>query len=172
MELGAEIKKYIEIDGRKSGFVMRNNSCLYLFGNRSCEAVCELLIINSERFEINSDQCDNLLLYLSDKNKKITVYKSGKLVLNIKEMLLIYTIPLGDRKLCGVMSGGTSLPFQDVHYSDDRISRLIKALLNHKEPPKNTYDSYFSDIAREMEKAEIKTLSELNLRGEGITVKN
>ena len=171
MEVGAEIKNYIEIEGQKSGFVMRNNSSLYLFGNRSCEAVCELLIINSERFEINSDQCDNLLLYLSDKSQKITVYKSGKLVLNIKELLLIYTIPLGDRKLCGVISGGAALPFQDVHYSDARISRLLKAILKRRGVLKNTPDSYFNDIAKELEKADIKTLSELNLHGEGIAVK-
>ena len=172
MEVGTEIKKYIELEGQKSGFVMRNNSWLYLFGNRSCEAVCELLIVNSERFEINSDQCENLLLYLSDKNKKITVYKSGKLVLNIKELLLIYTVPLGEQKLCGVISGGAALPFQDVHYSDDRISRLLKVLLKHKEPPRSPSDNYFGDIAKELEKAEIKALSELNLRGESITIKN
>ena len=172
MEVGAKLKNYIEVEGQKSGFVMRNNGCLYLFGNRCCEAVCELLIINSERLEINSDTSDDLLLYLSDKCKKITVYKSGKLVLNVKELLLIYTIPLGEQKICGVISGGASLPFQDVHYSDDRISHLIKAILKHKELPRNTSDSYFSDIAKELEKAEIKALSELNLRGEGITIKN
>ena len=172
MEIGTKIKNYLEVEGQKSGFVMQNSSCLYLFGNRCCEALCEILIINSERFEINSDQCDNLLLYLSDKSQKITVYKSGKLVLNIKELLLLYTIPLGDRKLCGVISGGTALPFQDVHYSDDRISRLLKAILKRKKTQKNTSDSYFSDIAKELEKAEIKALSELNLHGEGISIKN
>ena len=42
----------------------------------------------------------------------------------------------------------------------------------HKEPVRNTSDNYFSNIAKELKKAEIKALSELNLHGEGITIKN
>lgn len=172
MEVGTDLKKYIEVEGQKSGFIVRNKSGLYLFGNRCCEAVCELLIINSERLEVNSDSCDDLLMYISEDCKKTTVYKSSKLILNIKELLLIYTVPLGEKKICGILSGGTSLPCQDVHYSDERISRLLRAILKHKEPTRNTSNSYFGGIAKELEKAEIKALSELNLHGEGITVKN
>ncbi|MCH5196780.1 MAG: hypothetical protein J1F28_08695 [Oscillospiraceae bacterium] len=172
MEVGNDFKNYLELEGRKSGFVMRNNSGLYLFGNRKCEAICELLTINSERLEVNSDFCDNLLLYLSEEQNKITVYKSGKLVLNIKELLLLYTVPLGERKICGIISGGASLPCQDVHYSDERISRLIRTILRQKSRPQNISDNYFIELANELEKAEIKSLSELNLRGEGITANN
>lgn len=171
MNFSGELKKYPSIQGRKSGMFMAGDRCFYLYGNRCCEARCELLMINSDNTSILSDSHSRLLVYLTQggENNGFTLYCGGKLSLRIREFVLLYTIPLINHELCGVISGGTELPKQDAQFTDRKLLTLLENLIHRQRSVSGYTDENFREIARELEGREIKALNDLYLAGRPIS---
>ncbi len=170
MNFSGELKKYPSVQGRKSGMFMAGDRCFYLYGNRCCEAKCELLMINSDNIGILSDSHARLLVYLTQGGEKtgFTLYCGGKLSLRIKEFVLLYSIPLVNHELCGVISGGTELPVQDSQFTDPKLLELLKGLIHRQRNVCGYTDENFREIAKELEGREINALNDLYLAGKPI----
>lgn len=171
MDFSGELKKYPSIQGRKSGMFMAGDRCFYLYGNRCCEAKCELLMINSDNTDILSDSHSRLLVYLTHglDGNGFTLYCGGKLSLRIKEFVLLYSIPVVNHELCGVISGGSELPGQDSQFTDRRLLALLKSLIHRQRNVCGYTDENFREIAKELEGKEIKALNDLYLAGTPIS---
>ncbi len=167
-----KLKKYPSLQGRKCGIYMSGNECFYLYGNRFCEAKCELLMINSDVINVLSESCNSLLVYLTEeKGGDFTCYCGGKLSLRIKEFVLLYTIPLVNHEVCGVISGGSELPIQDVQFTDRKLLVLISKLIHRHKSLSSFKDENFREVAQAIENAEIEALNELYLAGKSINDK-
>lgn len=159
-----KLKKYPSLSGRKSGIYISDGKCLYLYGNRFCEAECRLLLINSDMVSVLSEQCDGLLAYVSGEGD-LTVYCKDRLLLRVKEFLLLYTIPLAKHSICGVISGGSEFPCQDLRFTDTRAVALLERLIYRRRSIPCFKDDNFLELARELEGSEINALNELFLNG-------
>ena len=160
------LRLYFNVKGRKSGFCLSGGNGKYLYGNRICTANCELLLINSESISIRSDSHDCLLVYVSqEQNPTLTVYNEGKLALHIKEFVLAYSIPLANHEICGIISGGTEYPAQDIRFTDHRLIELFVRLLKPRRSVRPFVDKEFRELAEMVEKGELSSLNELYLAG-------
>lgn len=172
----AYLKRYPGITGKKSGFLITGGKCFYLFGNRCCEAKCELLMINSDSMSVMSDTHESLLAYLSEESSDgvqgLRLYIGGKMALRVRELVLMYSVPLNGHEFCGIISGGMALPTQDVRFTDNRLTEVIRTLLQRREEVHFTADEQIKQLALSIERDEVKALSELHLAGMPLTEKD
>lgn len=165
MGITKHLKNYLSLSGGKSGFLMVGGECRYLFGNRLCSAKCELMILTSESAEIVTQYHDELLVIMREGEP--SVYISGKRVLRITELFLMYSVHTGSGQIFGVISGG-NLPSGDVRFSEPRLCEMFKAVFSARTEQNKVHSDELNELKRLLDSNEIKELNRLYLVGKPI----
>lgn len=166
MEIAKHLKNYLSLSGNKSGFLMSGGECHYLFGNRLCAAKCELLRLRSESADLMTEYHDKLLIVTREGEP--SVYMSGKRVLRVTELFLMYSVKTDSGQIFGVISGG-NLPSGDVRFSEPQLCELFKAVIMSRNEQCRMYSEELNELKKLLDSKDTKELNGLYLAGKPIT---
>ena len=165
MEIARHLKNYLSLSGSKSGFLMTGGECRYLFGNRLCDAKCELLRLQSETIDLMTQYHDGMLVVMREGEP--SVYIGGKRLLRVTELFLMYSVNTESGQLFGVISGG-NLPNGDIRFSESRLCELFKAVIEGKTEQSKLYSEELNELKRLLDRSDIKELNGLYISGKPI----
>ena len=162
MEKSDIMKEYLALAGTKSGFIMTDGKCVYLYNNVCCEAKCRRVLLSSESDEVFAEYAEGL--FISRCGTKFTVYRNSRRLLGVRECILLYEVPLENDPLYGVFSGGTELTLADSQFTDGRIAELIDRLLMGNRGAGTVVKEEFKALEEAVRTGEIKALNEIYLK--------
>ena len=166
MEMSELLKDYTAIAETKSGFLMTQGKCFYLYNNVCCEAICRRVMLRSDNTEILAEYADNL--FVSRSADKLTAYRSKRRLLKVKELMILYEIPFDEDELYGVFAYEKDKRLMDSHFTDVRISELIDSLIIGEDHAKSTKAEDFKNLEERIRSGEISALNKLYINGKKI----
>lgn len=159
------LDEYLSISGHKSGFLMTDGKCVYLYDNLCCDAECLRLVMKSESKEIDANYCEDFLLICAEE--KLAAFSKSLKILKISELILLYKIQLSDSELFGTFTGG-DLPAGDIRYTDSRISEVYDHFLSVGKQRISRPSNHFWELEKAVESGEVKAICKLFTDGKPI----
>lgn len=166
MEISELLENYTEITETKSGFLMTEGKCIYLYNNVCCEAVCRRVMLRSDNTEILAEYADNL--FVSRSADKLTAYRNNRRLLKVSELIILYEIPFDSDNLYGVFAYEKDKRLMDAHFTDERISELIDSLIIGESSANTTINEQFKELEETVRSGEISALNKLYINGKKI----
>lgn len=166
MEISELLEQYTAITETKSGILMTQGKCIYLYNNVCCEAVCRRVMLRSDSTEILAEYADNL--FVSRSADKLTAYRSNRRLLKVRELIILYKIPFNDGGLYGVFSYEKDKRLMDAHFTDRRISDLIDSLIIGDNSTSTAITKHFKQLEEAVRSGEISALNKLYINGKKI----
>ncbi len=166
MSLSDIISEYLSANVTKSGLLMVGGKCLYLYGELCCEAECSFITINENSFSSSGEFINDL--FIMKTGTKITLYKNYRRVLQLKELISIYRIPLPDGEINGIFTGGQEVFNTEMQFTDRRIADLVKYLITGNRRNRVAVRGEFQKLEQAIASGEVKELSQVNKTGHSL----
>ncbi len=166
MKLKDLLDEYIKLNVKKSGFLMTNSKCLYLYDNLCCQSECLRLILKSNSHEVDAQYSDDFMVICTDA--KTTVFCGLRRVPDLSELILQYRITLSDSELYGTFTGGNELPAADIRYTDKRVATLINYLMSVRNSKNTITSKEIQMLEQAISTDELQAICELYSMGKTI----
>lgn len=166
MEISELLEGYTTSSETKSGFLMTEGKCVYLYNNVCCETVCRRVLLRSDNTEILAEYADDL--FISRCAEKLTAYRNNRRLLKVRELMILYKIPFSDGGLYGVFAYKKDKRLMDAHFTDKRISDLIDSLIIGDNSTSTAITKHFKQLEEAVRSGEISALNKLYINGKKI----
>lgn len=159
MYLSQIIDEYLMKDGNKSGLLMSKGKCVYFYGEKCCEAVCHLISINGDISEYVDE------LFIMKNGTTVTLYRNFRRVLQLEELIAVYSILLPEGELNGIITSGQRLNNAEMLFTDGRIADFVKYLITGNSKRCFPLITEFQALEQAVSSGQAKALTQLNSCG-------
>ncbi len=166
MKISELLEEYSAIPETKSGFLMTHGKCVYLYNNICCEAACRRVMLQADSTEILAEYTDEL--FICHSGAKLTVYRGGRRLLKVRELMILYEIPSVDGGLYGVFAYEKDKRLMDSHFTDGRIAELIDSLLIGENSTRSEISEEFKKLEEAVRTGEVSALNKIYINGKNI----
>ncbi len=165
MEMSELLEEYSAITETKSGFLMTQGKCVYLYNNICCEAACRRVLLQTDSTEILAEYAD---LFICRSGAKLTVYRKARRLLKVRQLMILYEIPSVDGGLYGVFAYEKDKRLMDSHFTDGRIAELINSLLIGENSTHSSISEEFKKLEEAVRTGEVSALNKIYINGKNI----
>ncbi len=165
MEMSELLEEYSVITETKSGFLMTQGKCVYLYNNICCEAACRRVLLQTDSTEILAEYAD---LFICRSGAKLTVYRKARRLLKVRQLMILYEIPSVDGGLYGVFAYEKDKRLMDSHFTDGRIAELIDSLLIGENSTRSAISEEFKKLEEAVRTGEVSALNKVYINGKNI----